>query len=47
LRPVQAYNPGKKSEFYDRKYFTEEAAERTQVQMIIDSNRDFIEQYHK
>ena len=46
LRPVQNYNPWKKSEFYGRKIFTEEAIAKSQIEMIQQSNRDFIAQYN-
>jgi hypothetical protein len=35
IRPVSGYNPGKKSEFYGRKYFEENAVD----------NSDFIKKY--
>lgn len=36
LRPVSAYNVGKKSEFYSRKYFDEKAVD----------NSEFISKYY-
>jgi len=35
IRPVSGYNPGKKSEFYGRKYFEENAVD----------NSEFIKKY--
>lgn len=35
-RPVQSYNVGKKGEFEERKYFTEDAAKKHQFKKICD-----------
>ena len=44
LRPVWNYNIGKKSEFYSRKYFKEDAVCQRDNDIIL-NNREFIWQY--
>lgn len=44
LRPVSAFNVGKKSEFYDRKRFKVWYASSRDFDMI-QSNRDFTDKY--
>lgn len=52
LRPVSHYNIGKKSEFYDRKYFIEWKScpryfdsESQRVNAMLQDNKDFISKY--